>query len=182
MSGWKKFLVAASTGVTVVVMATVAASASGVGRTALKTAGARAVLMASTSPGSGAQPRGGVASGPGLGNIQITIGKTWDLQVQLIVSGTITVTCGPFLQPEDAGSAQVTVEEALGGKVGHAQANVPLTCDGVRHTYQVSALVSDIPFQSGPGAVGVSAEANGEDTSFQFEGQQGSAASAITVK
>jgi hypothetical protein len=183
MTAWKKILVAASTGVTLVVMATVAASASGTGRDALRAAGTRAVLMASTSPGNGAAPRGGgTASGGGLGPIQISIGKTWTLDVQLIVSGTITVTCGPFMSPNGAGSAQVTVEEALGGKVGHATANVVLNCDGAKHTYPVSALVSDVPFTTGSGAVGVTAQASGLDTSFQFVGQQGSAVSAITVK
>lgn len=180
MTRWKRFLVAASTGATLVVMATVAASASGTGRDALRAAGSRAVLMASSSAGT-AEPKGGVASGTGLGPIQIEVGKAWSLQVQLIVTGTITVTCGPFTNP-NAGSAQVTVEEALGDRVGHAQANVALTCDGTPHSYTVSALVGDVPFKAGAGAVGVTAQASGIDSSFQFVGQQGSAVSAITVK
>lgn len=184
MSGWKKILVAASTGVTLAVMATVVASASGPGRAALRSAGTHAVLMASTGPGSGTQPRGGVASGPGPGPIQISIGKTWTLNGPLIVSGTITVTCGPFL-PNTTGDsgAQVTVEEALGDKVGHAPAFVSLTCDGARHTYPVTGLVNDVPFRPGDGAVGVTANVSGQDpSSFQFVFQTASAVSRITVK
>jgi hypothetical protein len=181
MTRWKKFLVAASTGATLVVTATVVASASGTGRNALRAAGGRAVLAAGTSTGK-AQPAGGVASGTGLGPIQISIDRTWDLQVQLIVSSSITVTCGPFQNPQ-AGSASVTVEEALGDKVGHADATIqPITCDGAKHTYAVSALVGDVPFRPGAGAVRVTAQAQGITTSFQFVGQQGSAVTAITVK
>jgi hypothetical protein len=181
MTRWKKFLVAASTGATLVVMATAVASASGTGRDALRAAGSRAVLMASTSTGR-AQAAGGVASGTGLGPIQISIDRTWDLQVQLIVSSSVTVTCGPFQQPR-TGTAEVTVEEALGEKVGHADAAIqPLTCDGAKHSYPVSALVGDLPFRPGAGAVRVTAEASGLDPSFQFVGQQGSAVTAITVK
>ncbi|TMC11402.1 MAG: hypothetical protein E6J41_06140 [Chloroflexi bacterium] len=184
MTRWKKFVVAATTGATLVVTATVVASASGTGRDALRAAGGRAVLMASTSTGT-AQPRGGSASGTGLGPIQVSIGKTWDLQVQLITSGTLTVACGPFLPGTQSSSgAQVTVEEVVGDKVGHAQGFVnSLTCDGARHPVQVSALVSDLPFRSAPGAVSVSANACGQDpSSFQFVCQQGNAVSAITVK
>jgi hypothetical protein len=180
MTRWKKFLVAASTGATLVVTATVVASASGAGQAALRSAGTRAVLMASTSPGS-ATPRGGVASGTGLGPIQISIGQTWSLQDQLIVRGTVTVTCGPFVQ--DGGTATVTVEEALSGRVGHANATIQtLTCDGAPHAYPVAALVSDVPFLPQAGAVGVTAQASGITTTGQFLGQQGSAVSAITVK
>ena len=67
--------------------------------------------------------------------------------------------------------------------VGHADATIqPITCDGAKHTYPVSALVSDVPFRPGAGAVRVTAQAQGISTSFQFVGQQGSAVTAITVK
>jgi hypothetical protein len=184
MTRWKKVLVAASTGATLVVMATVAASASGTGRAAMRAAGSHAVLMASTSAGSAA-PRGGTASGPGLGPIQVSIGRSWSLQVQLIVSGSITVTCGPFLPGTNSSTnAQVTTEEALGDKVGHAQGFVnQLTCDGAKHSYQVSTLVSDVPFRPAEGAASVSANACGQDpSSFQFVCQQGTAIAPITVK
>jgi hypothetical protein len=182
MTRWKKVLVAASTGATLVVMATVAASASGTGRAALRAAGTHVVLAASTSTANG-QARGGVASGPGLGPIEISIGDRWTLQGQLIVKGSVTIRCGPFLS--DGGSnAQVTVEEALGDHVGHAQAFLQsLTCDGARHAYPITALVSDVPFRPADGAASVSANACGEDpSSFQFDCQQGTAISPITVK
>jgi hypothetical protein len=181
MTRWKKFLVAASTGATLVVTATVVASASGTGRDALRSAGAHTVLAASMSARTG-QP-GGVASGPGLGPIQISIGDRWNLQGPLIVHGTVTLTCGPFLDNSGDDFAQVTVEEALSDKVGHAPASVQLTCDGAHHSYPVTALVSDVPFTSGaPAAVGVQANACGEDTSFQFVCQSGSAVAQVTVR
>jgi len=182
MTRWKKFLVAASTGATLVVMATVVASASGTGQSALRSAGTHAVLAASMSKSTG-PAGGGVASGPGLGPIQISIGERWNLQGPLIVHGTVTLTCGPFLDNSGDDFAQVTVEEALSEKVGHAPASVQLTCDGAHHTYAVTALVSDVPFTSGvPAAVGVQANACGEDTSFRFVCQSGSAVAQVTVR
>jgi hypothetical protein len=183
MTRWKKVLVAASTGATLVVMATVAASASGTGRSALRAAGAHVALAAGT-PASNAQS-GGVASGTGLGPIQISIGDRWTLQGQLIVKGSVTITCGPLLANQEFSSnAQVTVEEALGDHVGHASAFLPsLTCDGARHAYPVTGLVSDVPFRPADGAVSVSANACGQDpSSFQFVCQNGTALAPITVK
>jgi hypothetical protein len=180
MTHWKKILVAASTGATLMVTATVVASASGTGQSVLRSAGAHAVLAASRSTGT--QPGGGVASGPGLGPIHISIGERWTLVNPLIVRGTVTLTCGPFI---DSGSdfAQVTVEEALNDKVGHAPASVQLTCDGANHSYPVTALVNDVPFTGGvPAAVGVQANACGESTSFQFVCQSGSAVAPVSVR
>jgi len=191
MTRWKQFLVAASTAGTLVVLATVAASASAPGRTALHVAGAQAVLFASGSPHAGqpgATPNGGgggVTSGPGLGPIQISIGDRWTLQGQLIATGSVTITCGPFL-PNNSGSssAQVTVEEALSDHVGHAQAFLSsLTCDGAHHSYPVTGLVSDVPFRTADGAASVTANACGQDpASFQFACQNGSAIAQITVR
>jgi hypothetical protein len=182
MTRWKRVLVAASTGATLVVMATVAASASGPGRDALRAAGTHVVLAASTTTGNG-QPRGGVASGPGLGPIEVSIGERWTLQGPLIVKGSVTITCGPFVQMSGS-NAQVTIEEVVGDHVGHAQAFLStLTCDGARHTYPVTALVSDAPFRPADGAASVSANAFGEDPgSLQFVQQTGSAITQITVK
>jgi hypothetical protein len=184
MTAWKKVLVAASTGVTLVVMATVAAAASGTGRDALRAVGTRAVLMASTSPGSSSTaPRGGVASGPGLGPVVISIGKTWTLDGPLVVRGTVTITCGPFLSNSGESFAQATVEDAPGSQVGHGSASTPLTCDGAKHQYAVSVLVNDLPFKAGDGAVGVNANPCGEDpSSFQFVCQSGSAVTPVTLK
>jgi hypothetical protein len=183
MTRWKKVLVAASTGATLVVMATVAASASGTGQSVLRAAGAHVALAANT-PATSAKP-GGVASGPGLGPIQISIGDRWTLQGQLIVKGSVTITCGPFLPNQNSsGNAQVTIEEALGDKVGHAEVYLnSLTCDGARHAYPVTALVSDVPFRPADGAVSVTANACGQDPgSFQFACQNGAAITPITVK
>jgi hypothetical protein len=184
MTHWKKVLVAASTGATLVVMATVAASASGPGRAAMRAAGTHVVLAASTSTGNG-QPHGGVASGPGLGPIVVSIGDRWTLQGQLIVKGSVTITCGPFLPNQEGSSnAQVTVEEALGDHVGHALGSLTsVTCDGARHTYPVTALVSDVPFRPADGAASASANACGQDpSSFQFVCQSGTAIAPITVR
>jgi hypothetical protein len=183
MTRWKKVLVAASTGATLVVMATVAASASGTGRSALRMAGAHVALAANT-PASSAKP-GGVASGPGLGPIQISVGDRWTLQGQLIVKGSLTITCGPFLpNTEFSSGADITVEEALGDHVGHAQGSIQsLTCDGARHAYPITALVSDVPFRAADGAASASARACGQDpSSFQFICQNGAAITPITVK
>jgi hypothetical protein len=131
-----------------------------------------------TRSGKGTGQPGGVASGPGLGPIQISIGDRWTLQGPLIVHGTVTLTCGPFLSNTGSDFAEVTVEE-----VGHEPASLQLTCDGAHHSYPVTALVSDVQFTSGaPAAVGVQANACGEDTSFQFVCQTGSAVAQVTVK
>ena len=186
MTRWKKALLAGTTVAAMLVVTAVAASATAGGRAALRAAGSHAVLVAATTPGN-PQPNGGggPASSPSIGPIQVTIGDRWTIQGQLLAKGTVTITCGPFLNgASEFSSAQVTVEEALNDKVGHAQANVQsLTCDGAKHVYAVTALVGDVPFRQADGAVSVNANACGVDPStFGGVCQTGSALSTITVR
>jgi hypothetical protein len=187
MTRWKKVLLAGSTVTAMLMVTAMAASATTGGRAALRAAGTNMVLMAaaaapSPQPNGGGGPASGPASG-GIGPIQITVADRWTLQGQLLAKGSVTITCGPFLSTEFS-SAQVTVEEALGDKVGHANGSIQsLTCDGAKHTYPVTTLVADVPFRTGDGAISVFANACGVPGPFVGEVcQQGNALTTITVK
>jgi hypothetical protein len=145
--------------------------------------------MASTA--SGPQPNGGGGggggtSGTGLGPARVSIGANWALQGQLITSGNVTVTCGPFLPGTSSSSATITVEEVVDGHVGHATnpgSFLSLTCDGAAHVYQTTLLVNDLPFRAANGAAAVNVNACGETlSSLQFACQNGSSIEQITLK
>lgn len=177
----KRVLLTLSSTLTVLVLGLVVASATTAGHDALRSTAARATLLASTTPVR-ADAAGSTATGPGLGPIQITIGSTWNLDGQLLASGTATLTCRAFSSDESS-SAQITIEEAVGDKVGHGFASIPqLRCDGAAHRYPVTALVNDVPFRPSDGAALVDASACGLDpSSFRFVCQAGHALATIRI-
>jgi hypothetical protein len=179
MSHWAKLALAATSALTLLAVALTTGGAA----TALRAAGVSAVLVRSTAP-IDAQAGGGGATSPGLGPIQMSIGSNWTLVDKLTVSGPLTVTCGPFLPGSGFSQAQVVLSQAAGHTVGHAVGSITPACDGVTHTYVVTATVQDVPFRSGTATVNASAFASGTDPfTFQFESQSGQAGpQSISIK
>ena len=175
MTRSKRVLAAGAIGVTLLVLTVVTASATGAGRGALRAAGTRAVLLSSTSV---AHPQAArtVVTSPTFSPMDITIGERWTLHGRLLLSGTVTITCGPFLpSPSDFSNAQVTIEEPSGDDLAHAQASIQtIACDASPHMFAVTAVASDAPFSAGAGVAIVNATACGIDpASFQFVCQGG---------
>jgi hypothetical protein len=190
MTRVQRTLLGISTGATLLVLATVAASATTAGQAALRAGGQRMVLTASAVNGpqpNGGSGGGGQTSGTGLGPVQVAIGNRWTLQGQLIVKGNITVTCGPFAPGTSSAGGSITVEEVAGGHVAHAtipNGQLPqLTCDGASHTVPITVLATDLPFEAADGAAALTVNACGQSlNSFQFVCQpSGTAIGQITV-
>jgi hypothetical protein len=179
MSRWAKLAVALTSALTLLAVGLTTGGAA----TALRAAGVSAALARSTAP-IDAQAGGGGATSPGLGPIQLFIGSNWTLADKLTVSGPLTVTCGPFLPGSGFSEADVVLFQAAGHTVGHAVGSIAPACDGVAHTYVVTATVQDVPFRSGTATATVSAFASGTDPfTFQFESQSGQAGpQSISIK
>lgn len=179
MSRWAKLALAVTSALTLLALALTTGGAA----TALRAAGVSAALARSTAP-IDAQAGGGGVSGSGLGPIQMSIGSDWTLVDKLTVSGSLTVTCGPFLPGSGSSQAQVSLSQAAGHTVGHAFGSITPACDGVAHTYVVTTTVQDVPFRSGTGIANASAFASGTDPfTFQFEFQSGQAGpQSISIK
>jgi hypothetical protein len=182
MSHWKKAALAMSSALTLLALAVLAAPASG-GGGVLQAIGAKAALAATTS-GVDAQAGGGAATSTGLGPIQMSIGPDWTLQGKLSLSGSLTVTCGPFLPDQsESSSASVSISEAAGHTIAHASGSISPACDGATHTYVVMATAQDVPFRPGTGTASANAFACGTDlNSFQFMCQDGQASGQVSIK
>ncbi len=172
MSPWKKLALAATTALTLLALAVM----TGGPAAALRALGQHAALAAATSPVD-AQAGGGDATSPALGPVLISIGSDWTLVDKLTLTGSLTVRCGPFLpDPNFSSSANVQISEPAGHTVGHAFGSITPACDGVSHTYVVTASVQDVPFRPSSGSATANAFACGIDpSSFFFVCQSGQA-------
>jgi hypothetical protein len=178
---WNRALLALSSVVTLLVLGVVTASATGTGAGTLRAAGSQATLLAGITPVK-ADAAGSVATGPGLGPVQIAIGNTWTLDGDLLARGNVTITCGPFTTVNPA-SGQVTIVESAGDKVAHANGQLSqLSCDGAAHRNAVTVLASDVPFRPADGVAVVDVSACGVDpTTFQFICQPGHALAKVRI-
>ena len=178
---WNRALLALSSAITLLVLGVVTASATNAG--ALRAAGSHAAALASSTTPVRADAAGGSVSSGGLGPVQISIGNTWTLDGNLLVRGTVTITCGPF-STTNPGTVQVLVEEPVNDKVAHASGQIAsVPCDGAAHRNTVTALVADVPFRAADGATQVDASACGIDpTTFQFICQPGHAVAKVRIQ
>jgi hypothetical protein len=112
----------------------------------------------------------------------ITVGPNVTLQDKLTLTGTVTITCGPFISTSSSG-ATIQVSEPSGSDVAHAAGSVPgLICDGGPHTYGFTAAASDVPFHPSAGQAQVFASACGQTDFFSFQCESGQATSAVNIK
>ncbi len=180
MSLWKKLVLATSTALTLLALAVM----TGGGAAALRALGMNSALAGATTA-IDAQAGGGGATSPALGPVEVTIGSDWTVSDKLTLTGPVTITCGVFLpSPNNFSFANVAIEQAAGHTVAHAFGSLTPACDGVAHTYLVTATVQDVPFRPNPGTASASAIACGLDpNSLQNLCQSGSAGSVpVTIK
>jgi hypothetical protein len=168
MSRLKRVLLVSTTAASLLVLTVVTASATAGGRGALRAAGASAVLLSASGPAH-SQPVPMAATAPGVA-LRVSVSHGWELQGKLILTGTITISCGPLvLNPNGFASAQVTIEQASGDDVGHTNASLGFACNGASHTTTITAVASDSPIAPGDAVAIVNATACGVNpTTGQF--------------
>jgi hypothetical protein len=114
--------------------------------------------------------------------MNITVGHDVTLQDKLTLTGTVTITCGPFIQTSSSG-ANVQVSEPSGSTVAHAFGSVPgLVCDGGPHTFGFTAIANDAPFHPSAGQAQVFASACGTTPDFSFQCESAQTTSAVNIK
>lgn len=118
-----------------------------------------------------ADTTGGGGSSTGFGTMSITIGRTATLQARLVVNVPVTVTC---TSPADAISvdgtfAALQVQQASGKGVAQATGfGQQLTCDGLPHTFTMSAAATGLVFHGGSAVAMVDAITCGTLSDFTF--------------
>lgn len=162
------------------VLAVAASAVPGVA-SAFKGAGSQLAFAAAGVRPAAAAPAGGTTSGV-LPPIVITAGPNVVLQDKLVMTGTVTVTCGPFLSLEFS-SAGVQISEPAGHTVAHASGNVPaLVCDGAPHSLAFTATAINVPFHPGTGQAQAFANACGLTTNFTFQCQSGQTTGTVNIR
>lgn len=112
----------------------------------------------------------------------IVVGPDVTLQDKLTLTGTVTITCGPFTSTSSSG-ASIQVSEPSGSDVAHAFGSVPgLICDGAPHTYGFTATASDAPFHPGAGQAQVFASACGTTPDFSFQCESAQSTSSVNIR
>jgi hypothetical protein len=161
MSRLKRVLLVSTTAASLLVLTVATASATAAGRGALHAAGASAVLL-SASGTAHSQPVALAATAPGVA-LRVSVAHRWELQGKLILTGTMTISCGPLvLSPYGFTEAQLTIEQASGDDVGHTNGSLPsFACDGAPHTTTITAVASDAPIAPGDAVAIVNAQACG---------------------
>lgn len=160
MSRWTKFGLAATSALTLLAVALI----TGGPAAAMRAAGIDAAIAGATVP-IDAEAGGDHTTGPGPGQIQLSIGTDWTLQGGTLM-GTITATCGPFItfiRGFDTATVTITQGSRTFGHIGgHAVGSTALTCDGASHTYTVMARVHS-SFMTGDATASAKAFAAGID-------------------
>jgi len=114
--------------------------------------------------------------------MSMTVGQDVTLQDKLTLTGTVTITCGPFLSTSSSG-ASVEVSEPSGSDVARAFGSVPgLICDGGPHTYGFTAAAANAPFHPSAGQAQVFASACGTAPDFSFQCESAQSTSAVSIK
>ena len=114
--------------------------------------------------------------------IGITVGQDVTLQDKLTLTGTVTISCGPFVSTSFS-SAGILITEAQGSKVAHAFGSIPaLICDGAPHSYAFTATAQDSPFHPGTGQAHVFASACGTASDFTFQCESAEAIATVDIR
>jgi len=169
MSRLKRVLLVSTTAASLLVLTVVTASATAGGRGALRAAGASAVLL-SAGGTAHSQPAGLAATAPGVA-LRVSVAHRWELQGKLILTGTMTISCGPLvLTPNSFTDAQVTIEQASGDDVSHTSGSLQsFACGGAPHTTAITAVANDAPIAPGDAVAIVRADVCGVNpTTGQF--------------
>ncbi len=112
----------------------------------------------------------------------ITVGPDVTLQDKLTLTGTVTISCGPFIST-DFSSASIEITEPAGHTVAHASGSVPaLICNGAPHSFAFTATVSNVPFHPSAGQAQVFAQACGTASDFTFQCESGQTTAAVNIK
>jgi hypothetical protein len=176
----KRALIVVTTAVTIVFVTGLALSTSPAASGTLRAMGASVRAMTAGRPAAFAPTD--AAATEFLPPIVITAGQNVTLQDKLTLTGTVTISCGPFISLSFS-SASIQVTEPSGSTVAHASGQLPaLICDQAPHTYGFTATASDAPFHPSSGQVSVFADACGTapDSTFQCESAQNT--SAVSIK
>jgi hypothetical protein len=169
------------TALTVVSVAGLALSASPAASGTLRTAGS-GLASAITAIRPAAFVPADAAATTFLPPMDITVGPDVTLRDKLTLTGTVTITCGPFIQTS-SGGASIEVTEPSGSNVAHAFGSLSgLVCDGAPHTYGFTATANDAPFHPSAGQAQVFASACGTAPDFTFQCESAQATAAVTIK
>ncbi|HXM59001.1 MAG TPA: hypothetical protein VOB72_26610 [Candidatus Dormibacteraeota bacterium] len=180
MNALKHVLLVVTTALTVTAVAGLAVAASPASGS-LRTVGA-GVAHAVTALRPAAFAPADAAATTFLPPMNITVGPDVTLQDKLALTGTVTITCGPFISTSFS-SASIQVSEPSGSDVAHASGSLSaLLCDGAPHTFGFTATASDAPFHPSVGQVQVFANACGQTPDFSFQCESAQSASAVTIK
>ncbi len=170
-----------TTTLAIATVSALAASASPAGSTplmALRSDVTRAV--ASVRPAAAAPV--GAAATEFLPPIVITVGRDVTLQDKLTMTGTVTISCGPFLSTSFSG-AFIQITEPAGHTVAHASGSIPaLICDGAPHSFAFTATANDVPFHPSTGQAQVFASACGTASDFTFQCESGQTTASVSIK
>lgn len=114
--------------------------------------------------------------------IAITVGPDVTLQDKLTLTGTVTISCGPFISTSST-FTNIQITEPSGSGVAHAFASVPaVICDGAPHTFGFTATASDAPFHPSTGQEQVFVSACGTASDFTFQCESGQTIATTTIK
>jgi hypothetical protein len=181
LNALQRVLLVVTTALTVVGVTGIAVSASPAASAPLRAASA-GVAQAITAIRPAAFAPTDAAATTFLPPMNITVAPNVTLQDKLTLTGTVTITCGPFLSTSSS-SASVEISEASGSDVAHAFGSVPgLLCDGAPHTYGFTATASNAPFHPGAGQAQVFASACGTTPDFSFQCESAQSTSSVNIK
>lgn len=183
MNRWRRTAAIASVGVTVATTGAVIASLTPAGAAAFRDAG-NAIVSTLTQhrPQVDGAAGGGGGSGSNLPPMVITIGPKAHITSKLTVDVTVSVSCGPFASTQFS-FLNLQVSEAAGHTVAQGLGSLPaLACDGNTYPFLVTADAVNVPFRSGTGLASVSAQACGLDFFGNFDCENQSAQSTISIR
>lgn len=184
MNRWKRTAAIVSVGVTFATASAVVASLTPAGASALRDAGNAIVstLGQHRPVVDGTAGGGGPGSGSILPPMVITINPKAHLTGKLTVDIEVSVSCGPFVSTQFS-SLSLQLSEAAGHTVAQGFGGLnSLDCDGSTVPYLVTAVAQNVPFRSGTGVVSVSAFAQGIDPLGNFDFENQSAQSTVSIK
>lgn len=181
MNALKRVLLVITTALTVVGVTGLAFSASPAASGSLRAVGT-SVAKAVTAIRPAAFAPADAAATEFLPPMGITVGPDVTLQDKLTLTGTVTISCGPFISMSSSFTS-IQVSEPSGSDVAHASGQVPgLICDGAPHTYGFTATASNAPFHPSAGQVQVFADACGTASDFTFQCESAQITSAVSIK
>lgn len=114
--------------------------------------------------------------------IGIVAGQDVTLQDKLTLTGTMAISCGPFITTSFS-FADIQVSEPSGSDIANASGEIPkLICDGALHTYGFTAAANNAPFHPSSGRVQVFVDACGTASDLTPQCQSAEAIAAVSIK